>query len=124
MKFYKCKGCGKIIVVVDESKCPTKCCGEAMEEMIANTTDGAREKHVPVIEKNGNNITVSVGSVLHPMTEPHYIDFIALETTEGLQIKKLDHTGTPVANFAITDNEEVVAAYEYCNLHGFWKGTL
>ena len=31
------------------------------EELTANTTDGAHEKHVPVIEQNGNTVTVKVG---------------------------------------------------------------
>ena len=63
MKFYICKGCGKIVGMVRPSKCPVKCCGEPMEEMIPNTTDGALEKHVPVVEINGRDVTVTVGSV-------------------------------------------------------------
>ena len=34
-------------------------------ELIANTTDGAHEKHVPVITISGDEVKVAVGSVIH-----------------------------------------------------------
>ena len=121
MKFYKCQGCGKIAVLFKTSACPTKCCGESMEEMIPGTTDGAREKHVPVVTQEGNLVTVKVGSAEHPMLENHYIEWIVLETNQGYQKKDLAPGQKPEAVFALTDGEEVVAAYESCNLHGLWK---
>lgn len=121
IKFLKCNGCGKIVAEIKGSACPTKCCGEPMVEMVPNTTDGALEKHVPVIEQDGRFVKVSVGSVLHPMLAEHYIEFIALETTGGCHIKQLQPGEEPVAFFALAEGEEVVAAYEHCNLHGFWK---
>ncbi|MBR0385114.1 MAG: desulfoferrodoxin Dfx [Erysipelotrichaceae bacterium] len=121
MKFLKCQGCGKIVIEVKGSACPTKCCGEPMTEMVPNTTDGALEKHVPVIECEGRDVTVTVGSVAHPMLAEHYIEFIALETTCGYKMQHLQPGQEPVAHFALAEGEEVVAAYEYCNLHGFWK---
>ena len=93
----------------------------AGEEITANTTDGAYEKHVPVIKKEGNLITVAVGSVEHPMLEAHFIEWIMLETKQGRQRKTLKPGEKPVAVFALTDGDEAVAAYEYCNLHGLWK---
>ncbi len=121
IKFLKCQGCGKIVIEVKGSKCPTKCCGEPMEEMVPNTTDGAVEKHVPVIECNGQTVTVTVGSTEHPMNEAHYIEFIVLETTCGYKLQQLTPEDKPTAVFALAEGEEVVAAYEHCNLHGFWK---
>ena len=56
-----------------------------LKELNANHTDGAFEKHVPVIEINGNQVHVSVGSVAHPMLEEHYITAIYLETKRGSQ---------------------------------------
>ena len=79
------------------------------------------EKHVPVIEKSGNKVTVKVGSAAHPMTEAHHIAWIALETEMGNQRKELDVTGIPSADFALIEGDKVVAAYAYCNLHGLWK---
>ena len=124
MVFLKCAGCGKIVGMVKNSACPTKCCGEPMEEMIPNTTDGALEKHVPFVTVNGREITVQVGETIHPMMDAHYIEWIALETKEGAQRKVLKPGDEPVARFALTEGDEAVAAYEYCNLHGFWKKEL
>ena len=121
MKLYRCEGCGKIAAVIKPSACPTKCCGEPMAEMIPNTTDAAQEKHVPVIAIDGKTVTVTVGSVEHPMLEAHYIEWIILETKEGYQIKTLAPGQKPQAVFALTEADEAVAAYEYCNLHGLWK---
>ena len=121
MTFYICKGCGKIIGMVKPSKCPTKCCGEPMEEMVPGTTDGALEKHVPAVTINGRDVKVTVGEVLHPMAEEHYIMWIALETKQGAQRKSLQPGAEPCAMFALAEGDEAVAAYEYCNLHGFWK---
>ena len=121
MKFYICKGCGKIVGMIQESKCPTKCCGESMEEMIPGSTDGALEKHVPVIEQDGQIVTVKVGSAAHPMLEEHHIMWVALETKQGAQRKPLTPGSIPEVKFSLVPGDEVVAAYEYCNLHGLWK---
>lgn len=121
MKFLRCKKCGKIIAIVNDTVVPTMCCGEAMEELIPGTTDAAQEKHVPVYEVNGNLVTVTVGSVEHPMTPEHYIQWIAIKTKNGNQRKILTPTDAPKATFAIIDGDEVEEVYEYCNLHGLWK---
>ena len=120
LKFYKCMKCGKVIAVLKGSPCDTMCCGEAMVELKANTTDAAVEKHVPVVKKNGNLVEVSVGSVTHPMEEKHYIEWIALETKSTTILKSLKPGDEPKAVFALTDGDDVVRAYAYCNLHGLW----
>ena len=121
MKFYRCAKCGKIIGMIQSSPCPTMCCGEAMEALEPNTTDAAQEKHVPVITIAGNTITVEVGSAAHPMLAEHYIQWIALETKEGMQRKELTPEAAPKAVFALADGDAAVSAYAYCNLHGLWK---
>lgn len=121
-KFLKSKGCENTVeVICSDGKDTITCCGEPMEEMKPNTSEGAAEKHLPVIEADGNTVTVKVGSVFHPMTEEHSITWVYLETKEGCQRKNLSHTGEPVTVFALTEGDEPVAAYAYCNLHGFWK---
>ena len=92
----------------------------AGEEIIPNTVEAAFEKHIPVIEHNGDHVLVKVGSVAHPMLDVHYIEWIVLETATGYQKKALKPGDAPEASFAVT--EPVVAAYEYCNLHGLWMG--
>lgn len=67
MKFFKCSHCGNIVAYVQSNGPKVSCCGEEMKELVANTTDAATEKHVPVVEIDGNLVTVSVGSVTHPM---------------------------------------------------------
>ena len=95
--------------------------GDQGEEIIPNTVDAAFEKHVPVIEHHGDSVLIKIGSVAHPMLDVHYIEWIVLETISGYQKKELKPGDAPEASFAVT--EPVVAAYEYCNLHGLWKGT-
>ena len=122
LKFYKCDKCGNILTFEKNPGCPAKCCGELMRELVPGTTDGAKEKHVPVCEVEGNKVTVCVGSVAHPMTEAHLIEFIYLVTKNGYVMKKaLTPEDEPKAVFTLNDGDEVETVYEYCNLHGLWK---
>lgn len=100
------------------------CCGEEMELLSENTVDAAIEKHVPAVTLDGNKIHVAVGSVAHPMIEAHYIQWIALETDKGVQIKYLHPNEEPTADFAIIENEQPLKVYEHCNLHGLWSATI
>ncbi len=118
--FYRCSHCGNVSIKLVDKKVPMFCCGEPMQELNANTTDAAQEKHVPVVTVDGQNVEVLVGSVAHPMTEEHHIAFIVLQTNLGYQVKELDHTGAPNASFVLLKDEKCVAVYEYCNLHGLW----
>ena len=90
----------------------------------ANTVDASKEKHVPEVKREGAKITVKVGSVEHPMTEAHYIQFIALETKHGFAVRQLDPTDKPEAFFCVDHDDEPEAVYAYCNLHGLWKTEL
>ncbi len=90
------------------------------KEIIPNTVDAAREKHVPVIAREGQTVTVSVGSIAHPMQEKHYIGWILLETAAGQEKKELTPGEEPVAQFYVAEDDTVIAAYAYCNLHGLW----
>ena len=121
MKFYKCAHCGNIIAYIHDSGVRVSCCGEEMKELLPNTTDAAGEKHVPVITAEGQTVTVRVGSVTHPMLDAHYIEWIMLETKRGRQRRALKPGEEPEAVFALVPGDEVVAADEYCNLHGLWK---
>ncbi len=120
MKFYRCEHCGNIIIKLHDSGVPVNCCGQPMTELSPGTTDGAHEKHVPAVKIEGNCVNVKIGEVEHPMVEAHYIQFIALETSNGCQVKYLKPGEKPEADFVLTNNDKVVAVYEYCNLHGLW----
>ena len=120
LKFYLCETCKNVITKVYDSKVPVVCCGKPMKELIPGAVDGALEKHVPAVTVDGKIIKVQIGEVIHPMVAEHYIQFIALETKNGFQIKQLKADEEPKAEFVIADGDGAVAVYEYCNLHGLW----
>ena len=120
-RFFICKHCGNIVAMVKSSGVPIMCCGEKMSEIVPGTMDASKEKHVPVYTIEGNTVNVAVGSVLHPMQPEHYIEWVSLQTRSGNQRKQLEPHDEPKVSFAITDGDEVVAVYAYCNLHGLWK---
>lgn len=119
MKFFKCSNNGLVIpithVFTDETSL------KEVKEITPNSVDAATEKHMPVVTRHGDTITVNVGSVTHPMTEEHLITTVVLETQNGAQYKFLAHDNDPVVHFALDSTEKPVAAYAYCNLHGIWK---
>lgn len=118
-EIYKCEKSGLMVEVLQDAEGTPMCCGEPMKLLRENTTDGAKEKHVPVVEKIEGGYRVTVGSVEHPMTDAHYIQWIELVTTTGVLRHNLTPQDKPVAEFK-TDATEVEAR-EYCNLHGLWK---
>jgi len=124
MKIYLCKRCKNLIHVINDSGVNPVCCGEPMVELKANVEDASNEKHVPVVNIESNKVTVTIGSVIHPMEEKHYITCIILRTTNGERIKRLAPNMEPKAIFMLDENEKVLEAYEYCNLHGLWKVEL
>lgn len=120
MKFYRCAKCEKIVCPVAETAAELVCCGETMQELIPEATDGDREKHVPVCSVEKGVIWVRVGTREHPMTEAHHIDWIAVETKAGCQLKYLKPCCYPEAQFSLLPNDEPLRIYAYCNLHGLW----
>lgn len=124
MVFYKCNTCGNVIAHLNDSGVRCVCCGEEMSPITPNTSDGAGEKHVPIIadvKVNSHEVTVTVSNIEHPMSEEHYIQWVVLETKEGRQRKTFKPGDKPVATFMLTESDSAVAAYAYCNLHGLWE---
>lgn len=117
---YRCTKCDSLIEVLNAGAQPS-CCDQPMRLLKENTTDGAREKHVPVITPVEGGYHVAVGSVEHPMAEEHYIQFIELLTPTAVLRHELHPGDKPEATFHCTEQD--VAAREYCNLHGLWKAT-
>lgn len=117
--FYHCKHCGNIAVKTYDMGPSLVCCGEKMQALSPGTTDGSREKHVPVISVENDTVTVTVGSIIHPMTEDHHIAFIAAAADDIVHFKKLTPGDEPKMTFKSGGH---ITAYEYCNLHGLWKG--
>ena len=111
MKFYQNPQTGEIVTEA----------AEGFSEVIPNTVDAAKEKHIPVISREGQTVTVAVGSVAHPMTEAHYIGWVLLETENGSERKELQPGEEPEVQFFAEEDERILAAYAFCNLHGLWK---
>ena len=112
IKFYRNEETKAIVVALQGEACP------GMKELVANTTDAAQEKHVPVVTRENGKVHVQIGSVEHPMLEEHHIEWIALESEGRLVFKYLKPGDKPVADFCDAASGTV---YEYCNLHGLWK---
>ena len=111
MKFYQNKQTGEFVTEPQAG----------YEEVIPNTVDAAKEKHVPVITREGQTVTVTVGSAAHPMLDAHYIGWIVLETKNSQERIELKPDEEPAAQFYVGEDDTVIAAYAYCNLHGLWS---
>lgn len=124
MKLYVCPICGNVVEKIVDKGVPVVCCGKPMVELTANTTEGALEKHVPVLSIDGDKLHVKVGEVSHPMTDEHLITtIIAVFNNQVLRVD-LTSADQPEAVFAIGDYKGTIEVYEYCNLHGLWKATI
>ena len=122
-KFYVCEHCGNMVGLINDRGVPLVCCGQNMTELVPNTVDASTEKHVPVVTVSGDNISVQVGSALHPMEDKHHITFVYVETKQGGQRKSLNIGTDPKCTFSFSDDAPV-AVYAYCNLHGMWKAQV
>jgi superoxide reductase len=121
-QIYKCEICGNIVEVLHEGADALVCCGQPMKLLVANTVDAAKEKHVPVIEKTKMGFKVKIGSIPHPMTKEHYVEWIELIVNEKSYRQFLSPNDKPESEFCIkVEKEDKLEAREYCNLHGLWK---
>ena len=119
-RFFRCRRCGNLMGLINDSGVPMICCGEKLPEIVPNTVEASAEKHLPAVTVSGDTVNVQIGSVPHPMEEAHNIMFVFVETEQGGQRKCLNAGDEPKLSFnCIAD--EPIAVYTYCNLHGLWK---
>lgn len=118
MKVFKCQVCGNIIEMLHDKSGSLVCCGQPMKNVVENTVDAAKEKHVPVKEAVDGGLKVKVGSVAHPMDESHFIEWIEIISNGQIYRKYLNPGDSPEAVFPVSGEW---TAREYCNLHGLWK---
>ena len=116
---YKCEVCGNVVEVLHGGEGELVCCGEPMELFKENTTDAAKEKHVPVIEETDSGAKVNVGSVAHPMEDKHYIEWIEVMVDGKVCRQNLKPGDAPEAVFCAEADKATARAY--CNLHGLWR---
>jgi superoxide reductase len=120
-QIYRCPVCGNIVEVVNVGGGTLVCCGQPMELLVEKTTEEGMEKHVPVVSVDGNKVSVKVGSIPHPMTPDHYIQWIECIVGETVYRKGLEPTDAPEAVFEIDGDLTSMVVREYCNIHGLWK---
>ena len=111
-KFYICEHCGNLVGMIHDAGVPLICCGQKMTKLEAGVVEASHEKHIPVVSVKGNEVTVTVGSVAHPMTEEHQIDWIYLQTDRGGQRKCLAPGSEPTVVFTLTE-EKPIAVYAF-----------
>jgi len=119
LEIYKCETCGNIVEVLHGGEGELVCCGQPMVQLVENTVDAAKEKHVPVIEKVEGGVKVKVGDVAHPMEDKHWIEWIEIIAGGKAYRQFLNPGEVPEAIFNV--EAEQVTAREYCNIHGLWK---
>ena len=119
LEIYKCEVCGNIVEVLHGGGGTLVCCGADMALFTENSVDAAVEKHVPVVAKTADSVTVKVGEAAHPMLEKHYIEQIEIIADGKVYLQFLNPDDAPEATFNIA--ADAVTARSYCNLHGLWK---
>lgn len=123
-EFYKCNVCGNFVEVVKNGAGELTCCGQAMELMEVQIEGDKAPKHVPIVEIDGDKVTVSVGEVQHPMDDDHFIQFVELTVGDEKYLKQFKPGDAPKATFTVDADalaENDVVAKELCNLHGLWS---
>lgn len=118
---YKCEICGHVIEVHHEGSGTLVCCNQQMTKLEEKNEDQGMEKHVPVIEEKDGLIMVSVGDVLHPMEDSHYIEFVQLIVDEQVYTKYLEPNQDPIVSFRVPYTYTTIKAVAYCNIHGLWS---
>ena len=120
-KFLLCRRCGNLIEMINDSGVTPICCGTDMETLVANSKEAATEKHIPVIEITNNIAKITVGEVLHPMEEEHYIEWISLVKDNKEFFVKLYPEQSAEARFPYLKGSTL---YAFCNKHGLWKAEV
>lgn len=119
-RFYQCGKCGNTMGLIEDGGVSVFCCGEPMTELVPNTVDASKEKHVPTLSVEGNLVEINIGSVDHPMIAEHHIEWVYLLSKQGGQRKVPAVGGAPHVTFALVEGDEPVEVYAHCNLHGLW----
>lgn len=121
LEIYKCDLCGNVVEVLCEGGGTLVCCNEDMILLKENSEDATAEKHVPVITIDGEEKTIRVGSIPHPMEKEHYIEFIEAISSDGKYVKRkfLEPGEEPMLAYKCKCDK--LYARELCNIHGLWR---
>jgi superoxide reductase len=117
---YRCEICGNVVEVLHEGGGQLVCCGKPMKLLEEKSKEEGFEKHLPVVTKTQDGISVKVGEVAHPMDEKHFIEWIEV-ISEDKSFKKFLKPGQkPEADFKISHSKPLMVRI-YCNIHGVWQ---
>ena len=116
MKFYQCKNCNSVLVQINKLD-TIMCCNNDLKELSLNSLEASHEKHLPVVSISNNLMNVSIGSVTHPMTSDHLIEWVFVEYNNGGEFIYLNNE--PVVTINIL-GRNIKRVYAYCNLHGLY----
>jgi superoxide reductase len=121
---YKCEICGNMVFVKQSGRGELVCCGKKMKLVEATKSETGGEKHLPVVENIGDGkYQVTIGSVHHPMTSEHYIEWVEVLTDKMEKIIKFfEPNESP--EFTLTTSGKIVNVEAYCNIHGLWSVNL
>ena len=123
-EIYKCSVCGNVVEMVHAGAGELICCGQSMNLQQENTVDAAKEKHVPVVEREGNTVRVKVGEVPHPMDPDHYIEWIEINMIDAGRIAKIYLKPGDAPEVEFHARGETIKIRAYCNLHGVWSAEV
>jgi superoxide reductase len=113
---YRCDTCGNVTEVLHPGDGMLVCCGRPMTLLAEQDMEVGREKHVPMVEIEGNSVIITVGAAPHPMIEEHYIEWIEIMSGDKVYRKYLKPGDLPHAEFHVLAER----ARAYCNVHGLW----
>ena len=126
LELYRCHICNNIVEILQEGVGELVCCNQPMELINNNSSEieDLNEKHIPVIEKEIDNVKIRVGAVKHPMTNEHHISFIQAISNDEKYIKTkfLSIEDEPELNLKTSNNS--LWARALCNIHGLFKGDI
>ena len=122
LQFYKCDICGNIAQILHEGEGNLVCCGQEMNLLEAKSDETMAEKHVPKFFSDGELDFIQVGSIPHPMQDEHYIEFIqAVSDDKNCLVTRFLYPNQE-PKMSLNKPENLIKAYEYCNIHGLWEG--
>lgn len=120
-RIFRCAICGEIVLEISGESKTLMCCGQKMEELIPQTIDELKEKHVPYFKVRDNTLIVNIGLDDHPMMDKHWIEWVLAVTNRGFKLNHLCKSDKPHTRFELEDDEYVQKVLCYCNIHGLWE---
>lgn len=122
---YKCSICGNLVQVILSGGGELVCCGKPMTYLKPknNSDEILGEKHVPRYMTDKDKEYIQVGSILHPMTNEHYIQFVEAfsQDKNRVTLQYFSPEEKPIMNLDTSLGQDC-NSLAYCNLHGLWEG--